>query len=179
MKMFSAKPPGSSRDRVAQKYSAFSPQNTVFSLFISFSPFGSLELVTTKAFHQKNELLVRGREKGVKSGSSSMEGKREDKRAGCLREEGISMGDMKSLRGFDWGKDWATWRANVKERIAVAHKFGVSDETVRAIATKVGDLLAEKSCPATQEEELLKEMWNVATPDERKTITALIFKMVQ
>jgi hypothetical protein len=26
---------------------------------------------------------------------------------------------------------------------------------------------------------LLKEMWNVATPDERKTITALIFKMVQ
>lgn len=89
------------------------------------------------------------------------------------------MGDMKSLRGFDWVKDWSTWRANVKERIAVAHKFGVPDETVKAIATKVGDLLAEKSCPATQEEELLKEMWNVATPNERKTITTLIFKMVQ
>jgi hypothetical protein len=31
----------------------------------------------------------------------------------------------------------------------------------------------------TQEEKLLKEMWNVATPDERKTITTLILKMVQ
>ncbi len=89
------------------------------------------------------------------------------------------MGDMKSLRGFDWVNDWPTWRDNVKERIAVAHKFGVPDETVRAIATRVGDLLAKKASPTTQEEKLLKEMWNVATPDERKTITTLILKMVQ
>jgi hypothetical protein len=43
-----------------------------------------------------------------------------------------------------------------------------------------GKTLAEKTCPATKEEELLKEMmWSVATPDERKTIATLIFKMVQ
>jgi hypothetical protein len=111
-----------------------------------------------------------------------MEGKQRDRRkgtTGCIREEGITMGDMKSLRRFDWVKDWATWRAHVKGRIAVARKFGVLDETIKAIATKAGDLLAEKSCPATQEEELLKEMWDVATPDERGTITGLISKMVQ
>jgi hypothetical protein len=89
------------------------------------------------------------------------------------------MGGMKSLQGFDCVRDWAAWRVNVKERIAVTHKFGVPDETIKAIATKVGDCLAEKVCPATKEEELLKELWNVATPDERKTIAGLIFKMVQ
>jgi hypothetical protein len=93
--------------------------------------------------------------------------------------EEIAMEDMKRLRGFDWVNDWPTWRDNVKERIAMAHKFGVPDETVRAIATRVGYLLAKKASPTTQEEKLLKEMWNVATPDERKTITTLILKMVQ
>jgi hypothetical protein len=86
---------------------------------------------------------------------------------------------MRCLRGFDWVNDWPTWRDNVKERIAVARKFDVPDETVRAIATQVGDLLANKASPTTREEKLLKEMWNVATPDERKTIAALILKMAQ
>ena len=54
--------------------------------------------------------------------------------------------------------DWPTWRDNVKERIAAAHKFGVPYETVATIASKVGDLLAKKACPSTQEEKLLKAM---------------------
>ncbi len=82
----------------------------------------------------------------------------------------------KSLNAFDCASDWETWRTNVKERIAVAHRFGVPDETIKTIAVKVGDFLAEKVCPATREEELLKEMWSVATPDERKTVTTLILK---
>jgi hypothetical protein len=98
---------------------------------------------------------------------------------GCTGKEAITMGGVRSLRGFDWVNDWPTWRDNVKERIAVAHKFGVPDETVRSIATNVGDLLARKTCPMTQEEKLLKEMWSAATPDERKTITTLILRMVQ
>jgi hypothetical protein len=89
------------------------------------------------------------------------------------------MVDERSLRGVEWMKDRPTWRDDVKERIAVAHKFGVPDETVRAIAAKVGVFLAEKACPTTEEEKLLKEMWKVATPDEKKTITTLILKMVQ
>jgi hypothetical protein len=89
------------------------------------------------------------------------------------------MGDMKCLRGVDWVNDWPTWRDNVKERIALANKFGVPYDTVATVASKVGDLLAKEACPTTQEEKLLKEMWNVATPDERKTITRLILRMVQ
>lgn len=82
----------------------------------------------------------------------------------------------KSLNAFDCVSNWETWRTNVKERIAVAHRFGVPDETIKTIAVKVGDFLAEKVCPATKEEELLKEMWSGGTADERKTMTTLILK---
>jgi len=43
---------------------------------------------------------------------------------------------------------------------------------------KIGDFLATKVCPQTKEEELLKQMWDVATPEERKVIATLMFKMV-
>ncbi len=89
------------------------------------------------------------------------------------------MGNMKGLQGFDFPDDWAIWKAKVKERIAIAHRFGLPEETVRNIAVKVGDFLAEKGHPATKEEELLKEIWNVATPDEKETITTLIFRIAQ
>ena len=61
----------------------------------------------------------------------------------------------------------------------MAKKMGMSDEEIQSWATKVGDLLVEKVCPATKEEELLKEMWEIATPSERKVIATLIFKMVK
>ncbi len=83
------------------------------------------------------------------------------------------------LSAMDFVKDWDTWRGTLKEAIAEAHRFGVSEETIKNLGVKVGDFLAKKVCPATKEEELLKEMWDIATPEERKTIATLIFKMVK
>ncbi len=85
------------------------------------------------------------------------------------------MGCGKSLEAFHCN-DWETWRTNVRERIAVAHRFGVPDETIKSIAVRVGDFLSERVCPATKQEELLKAMWSLATPDERKTLASLILK---
>jgi hypothetical protein len=85
----------------------------------------------------------------------------------------------KCLQAMDFLKDWKTWRESLNEAISAARSFGVSDETIKKMTVKVGDYLAEKVCPATKEEELLKEMWGAATPDERKTLAGLIFKMVE
>ncbi len=89
------------------------------------------------------------------------------------------MRDLRNLKGFDGVKDWATWRTSVKERIAVGHRFGLSDETIRAIGVKIGDYLAETIFPTTHEEELLRQMWKVATPEEKSVIATLVFKIVQ
>ena len=85
---------------------------------------------------------------------------------------------MKCLDSMDFVKDWQTWRDTLHEAIAGAKKFGLSEDVIRDMSVKVGDFLAEKVCPATKEEQLLKEMWDVATPEERRTIAALMLKLV-
>ena len=85
---------------------------------------------------------------------------------------------MKCLDSMDFVKDWQTWRDRLHEAIAGAKKFGLSDDVIRDMSVKVGDFLSEKVCPATKEEQLLKEMWEVATPEERRTIAALMLKLV-
>ena len=39
--------------------------------------------------------------------------------------------------------------------------------------------MAKRVCPATPEEQLMKEMWEVANADERKIIASLMFKIVE
>jgi hypothetical protein len=80
---------------------------------------------------------------------------------------------------LDYVKDWDTWRKTLKEGIAEAKKLGVSDETIQSLGLNIGSFLAEKVCPQTKEEQLLKEMWDIATIEERKTIATLMFKMVK
>ncbi len=92
---------------------------------------------------------------------------------------GMTMETMKCVNALDFVKDWETWRTTLKEAIGEAKKFGVSDEVIKDLAVKVGDFLAEKVCPATKEEELLKAMWDVGTPDERKAIASMMFKLAQ
>ena len=89
------------------------------------------------------------------------------------------MDSMKCVAAMDFIKDWKTWRETLKEGISQARKLGVSDATIQSMATKVGDFLSQKVCPATKEEELLKQLWDVGTPDERKVLATLIFKLVQ
>jgi len=74
--------------------------------------------------------------------------------------------------------DWTTWRKNLGEALRVGKQVGMSDEEIHAAAVKIGDFLAEKVCPATKEEELLKEMWEVGTPEERRAIASMLIKMV-
>lgn len=75
--------------------------------------------------------------------------------------------------------DWATWRKTVKNAIAQARNMGLSDSKIQEVTVAFTGFLAEKVCPATPEEELLKEMWNTSSPDERKVLTKILFKMME
>ncbi|NIQ33405.1 MAG: DUF3243 family protein [Nitrososphaeria archaeon] len=85
----------------------------------------------------------------------------------------------KCIEAMDFMKDWNTWRTTIREGISQARKLGLSDETIQKLSVAFTNFLAEKVCPATPEEELLKEMWNVSTPDERKVLTRIFFKMIE
>jgi len=89
------------------------------------------------------------------------------------------MGKNECILAMDFMKDWTTWRASLKDAIAQGRKYGLTDDEIKNWAVEVGDLLAQKVCPGTPEEALLKELWDVATPEERKTLGTLIFKLVE
>jgi hypothetical protein len=79
---------------------------------------------------------------------------------------------------MDFVNDWDQWRGTLKDAIQKGRDFGLSDATIQKLSVKVGDFLATKVCPATKEEELIRDFWAVASADERKTLATLVFKMV-
>ena len=85
---------------------------------------------------------------------------------------------MQCMEGMDFMKDWNTWRNSVKSVIESARAAGLKDEEIRETAVEVSNYLAERVCPATAEETLLKDMWQAATREERKAMASVIFKMM-
>ena len=86
---------------------------------------------------------------------------------------------LKCINAMDFVKDWASWRGHLQDAIKRGREFGMSDEMIQKLSVKVGDFLANKICPATPEEELMKELWEVANQEERKTLATLMFKLVE
>lgn len=84
---------------------------------------------------------------------------------------------LQCITMMDYVGDWSEWRNNLRRAVSVGKKVGMSEEEIGSLATQIGDFLAEKVCPATPEEELLKEMWGTATPEERRMIAGLMVKM--
>jgi len=82
------------------------------------------------------------------------------------------------LNLLDYVRDWNNWRNTLHAAIGQARTLGWTDEEIQETAAEIGDFLAEKVCPATKEEELLQELWNVGTPEERKTLATLLFKIM-
>jgi hypothetical protein len=84
---------------------------------------------------------------------------------------------LQCINLIDYVGDWGKWRKNLRRAVSVGKKVGMSTQEIENLATQIADFLADKVCPETPEEELLKEMWSVATIDERKMIAGLIIKM--
>jgi hypothetical protein len=85
----------------------------------------------------------------------------------------------KCIQAMDFLKDWSAWRGSLSEAIIASRKFGVSDQKIKELSEKMQEFLTQKVCPATREEELLRDMWNAARPEERKTIASLFFKLAE
>jgi hypothetical protein len=83
------------------------------------------------------------------------------------------------LSGGDFLKDWNQWRMTVYEAIQTARKLGMPDQIIMVASTKVGDFLSTRLCASTPEEALIKELWDVAEPNDRKVLGKLLFKMME
>ena len=82
------------------------------------------------------------------------------------------------LSGGDFLKDWDQWKKTVSDATKTARKVGLPDKLIELASVKVGDFLSKRLCAESKEEALLKELWDAASPDERKTLGKLLFKVM-
>ncbi|PYI50433.1 DUF3243 domain-containing protein [Paenibacillus flagellatus] len=75
-------------------------------------------------------------------------------------------------------KSFERWKQFLSERVDQAHKAGMTDETISKLAVQVGEFLSDKVDPENKEERVLKELWDAADEQERKTIARLMIKLV-
>ena len=73
--------------------------------------------------------------------------------------------------------EWNDWKRTLAGAIDIGETVGLSDKTITKVAEKVGTYLSNNIEPRNPEENLLKEMWNVAETKDREILAKLIVKM--
>jgi hypothetical protein len=70
------------------------------------------------------------------------------------------------------------WKEFLSSRVDQAEKTGMKEETINKLALQIGEFLSDKVDPENNEERVLKELWDVADEQEKKTIAKLMVKLV-
>jgi hypothetical protein len=74
--------------------------------------------------------------------------------------------------------DWDTWKKTLGQAVEFAVELGLSKQKINSLAQQAGDLLAESVKPANPEQQVLKELWDVAGAEERKVLATLVTRLV-
>lgn len=74
---------------------------------------------------------------------------------------------------------WENYKRSLGEAMEFANDMGYPDEKIAQIAQKFGSYLANNVNPDIPENQALKELWEVATPEEQKTVAGLMMKVVK
>ncbi|RPF55929.1 DUF3243 domain-containing protein [Aquisalibacillus elongatus] len=80
---------------------------------------------------------------------------------------------MSVLDNFDQWKDF------LGDRLHQAEENGVPSDTINELAYEVGEHLATQVDAKNNEEAVLRDLWNVASEEERHTIANMMVKLVQ
>ncbi|WP_438432512.1 DUF3243 domain-containing protein [Gorillibacterium sp. sgz500922] len=76
-------------------------------------------------------------------------------------------------------KSFDKWKSFLGDRVEEAERVGMNDQTIISLATQIGNYLSDKIDPENQEERLLKQMWDAADEQERKSIACVMFKLAK
>lgn len=74
--------------------------------------------------------------------------------------------------------DWDTWKKTLGQAVEFAEELGISKQQIGTLAQQAGDLLAQSVPPSNPEQQAVKELWDVAQPEERKVLAALMTRLV-
>ena len=78
----------------------------------------------------------------------------------------------------DFLVDWDQWISKVDQAAKTTDKITFPDKSLEINSVKVSKFLTERLLVESQEKSLIKDLWNVATPGERKIIGELLFRIM-
>lgn len=82
---------------------------------------------------------------------------------------------MKRLDTSSWDK----YKRSLKGAMEVASELGMSDQEIASLAQKFGGYLAKNVQPDLPENKAMKELWDIASPEEQKTLSELMMRSVR
>jgi len=79
---------------------------------------------------------------------------------------------------MDVMNNFQNWKEFLNQRVDQAQSMGMSDKTITDLAYQIGDYLSNQVDPKTNEDRLLKELWEKGSKDEQHALASLMVKMV-
>lgn len=76
-------------------------------------------------------------------------------------------------------ENFKNWKEFLSNRVEQAERAGMSDETMENIAVEIGDYLSKHVSTENKEQQILKDLWEVADKEEQKVIASLMIKLVK
>ncbi|MBU8907360.1 DUF3243 domain-containing protein [Desertibacillus haloalkaliphilus] len=75
--------------------------------------------------------------------------------------------------------NWEQWKDFLGDRLHQAQNEGMNENVISDVAYQVGEYLAQQVEPKNEQERVLAQMWNVATPEEQHAIAHMMVKLVK
>jgi hypothetical protein len=86
------------------------------------------------------------------------------------------MGKAECLAAMDYSMDWKTWRKNMCLKIARCREYGMTAKEARDWAEAIVYFLNRDIPRGTDAETFISDIWDSATPEERRQLATIIFK---
>jgi hypothetical protein len=75
--------------------------------------------------------------------------------------------------------NFESWKDFLGEKMQNAENQGLTQSAISNLAYEVGDYLASKVEPRNEQEAILRDLWNVASDQEKHAIANLMVKLVK
>lgn len=74
---------------------------------------------------------------------------------------------------------WQVWKKVLKPIFSAGDYIGVSDDSMAEVVRYLGDFVNEKINPKSPEQRVFRDLWEVATPEEKKMMASLMIRGVR
>jgi NADH dehydrogenase FAD-containing subunit len=74
---------------------------------------------------------------------------------------------------------WESYKRSLGEAMEFANEMGITEEQIAQFAQQFGSYLAKNISPDIPENRALKELWEIASPEEQRTIASVMMKLAR